>query len=131
VKVRVEVVEEFVLPLKLTDQEVPEGNPDSVKVTVYVDLMGVTWVNVMVFVTLAPLTGMLPDEGLAVYPTTEPTVNEYPVVLLSIFENTMLGVVDELADPLKVTAQLMPDGRPDSVKVTEYREGGMIVKVIF
>ena len=58
--------------LKFTPPPAPVGIPLSVNVTVYVDETGV---NVMDTVTgLAPFTVTDPDDGLAAYPLTDPTV---------------------------------------------------------
>jgi hypothetical protein len=68
VKVSANIVEEFVVPFRVTDHEPPVGNPDSVKVTVYVDLVGVGFVNVTLNPTAFPSTDRAPRAGFAVYP---------------------------------------------------------------
>jgi hypothetical protein len=109
------VVEDCVLPAKVTDHEVPDGNPVSVKVTVYV--AADEDVKVMGSETSAPLTTTLPDAGLAVYPATEPTVYEY---VPFAFVKTMDAVVEDCVLPARVTDHEVPLGRPLSVKVTSY-----------
>ena len=52
------VVEDLVISFSVTDHDVPDGNPLSVNVTVYV-----TRVNVIAKFILNPFTVMLPDDG--------------------------------------------------------------------
>ena len=63
--------ENSVVPFSVTDHGVPDGNPFSVNVTVYV-FTG-TGVNVTAIFTFAPFTVMVPEDGDAVYPVTEAT----------------------------------------------------------
>ena len=73
-------------------------------------------VKLIALVIEAPLTVTVPLDGLDVYPETEPTVYEYdPLGSL----NDMLPV-PLCVDPPSVTDHVVPDGNPDSVKVTEY-----------
>ena len=60
---------------------------------------------------------MLPDEGDTEYPDTPLTVYEY-VPFGSV--NVIVSVVDDSLVPLSVTDHDVPDGRPDSAKVTVY-----------
>jgi len=57
------IVEVRVVPLKVTDHDVPVGSPVSVKLTSY--LAGGTAVKVIDRLTLAPLTVTDPDAGEA------------------------------------------------------------------
>jgi hypothetical protein len=66
------VVEDSVLPAKVTDHEVPDGRPLSVKVTSY--WVGGIAVKVIATDCAAPATVTDPDAGLEVYPVTEPIV---------------------------------------------------------
>ena len=50
-----------VLLFNVTDQEVPDGNPDSANVTEYV--FTDTGVNVIASFTLAPFTVTVPEDG--------------------------------------------------------------------
>ena len=72
VKAIVLVVEDFVVPAKVTDQEVPLGRPLSVKVTAYGP--GATAVKVIGTDCALPATVTVPDAGDAVYPVTVPIV---------------------------------------------------------
>ena len=106
-------VPEYDCPLlKLTYHVVPDGNPDSVNVTVYV-----TRLNVIPIFTFAPFTVMVPEDCDVVYPLTEPI--EYEYVPFGI-ENVIVFVVEDLVIPFSVTDHEVPDGRPDSVNVTVY-----------
>ncbi len=74
-KVMVDVVELRVLPFRVTDQDVPEGRPLSVKVTEYFSPGGSDDLeNVTATVFAAPFTVTLPEEVDTVYPVTAPTV---------------------------------------------------------
>ena len=53
----------------------------------------------------------VPDDGVDVYPLTDPTVYEYVPFGA---ENVMLLVVDESFVPLKITDHDVPGGKPDS-----------------
>ena len=59
----VSVVEDSFVPLSVTDHNVPDGNPDSENVIVYLLTVTLTWVNVMLTVTFLPSTFTLPDNG--------------------------------------------------------------------
>ena len=66
------MVELSVLPLRVTDQDMPEGRPLSVKVTAYVvPVFDLEKVTATVFA--APLTVAFPEDGAEVYPLTAPT----------------------------------------------------------
>ena len=109
------VPEDFVLPAKVTDHEVPLGRPVSVNVTAY--SAGGIAVKVMGTVCARPETPIDPDAGVAVYPVTEPTVYGY-VPFASV--NTIAVVVEDRVVPLRVTDQDVPLGRPASVNLTVY-----------
>jgi hypothetical protein len=119
------VVEDSVLPAKVTDHEVPLGRPLSVKVTLYSP--GGIAVKVMDSEASAPLTTTLPDAGLEVYPATDPT--EYVYVPFA-FVKTIVLVVEDCGLPAKVTDHEVPDGNPVSVKVTVYVAADEEVKVM-
>jgi hypothetical protein len=68
------VLEDRVVPFRVTDHEVPDERPDSVKVTAKV--AADTAANAMASETAAPLTTALPEAGFGVYPDTVPSVNE-------------------------------------------------------
>jgi hypothetical protein len=89
---------------------VPAGNPDSVKVIVYV-----TTENVIALFTFAPFIVMLPEEGDIVYPFILPIVNEYdPFGSL----NVIVSVEEELDCPfVRFTYHVVPVGNPLSVNV--------------
>ena len=74
-------------------------------------------VNVTDWPTVAPLTAMDPDGGLALYPAADPTVYEY--VPFAAMKRISV-VVDDCVAPLNVTDQLVPNGNPLSVNVTAY-----------
>ena len=59
----VSVVEDSFVLLSVTDHDVPDGNPDSENVIVYLLTVTLTWVNVMLTVTFLPSTFTLPDNG--------------------------------------------------------------------
>ena len=60
---------------------------------------------------------MVPEDGDAVYPDIEPMVYEYfPFGT----ENVIVSVVDFSVVPFNVTDHNVPDGRPDSMNITEY-----------
>jgi hypothetical protein len=84
-------------------------------------------VNPTLRATATPRTVSNPEPGLTVYPTTDPTVNEY-VPLGS--ENPIVDVVEVSCEPFRVTDHEVPDGRPLSVNVTVYSVGGVFVKLI-
>jgi len=60
---------------------------------------------------------MVPEDGDAVYPDIEPMVYEYVPFGT---ENVIVFVVEDLVVPFSVIDHDAPDGRPDSVNVTEY-----------
>jgi hypothetical protein len=66
------LVEDSGLPAKVTDHEVPAASPLSVNVTEY--WPAASAVNVIATDCEVPATVTDPDEGLAVYPATDPTV---------------------------------------------------------
>ena len=104
-------VPEYDCPLlKLTYHIVPDGNPPSVNVIVYV-----IKVNFIAIFTFAPFIIMVPEDGDARYPDIEPMVYEY-VPLGSV--NVIVLVKEDCIVPFKVTDHDVPDGRPDSVNVT-------------
>jgi len=106
----VEVTDDFSTLFTVTDQLVPDGSPDSVYFTAYP-------YGDQAIVTLAdaPETGTEPDAGVALYPLRVPTVYE-KVPFFSW--NVMVDVADDNSDPLSVTDQVLPVGRPVSVNVT-------------
>jgi hypothetical protein len=77
VNVIVFVVEDSDIPLRVTDHDVPDGRPVSLKVIVYLLTMVLTGVNVIATGTLLPLTFTLPNDGDAEYPDTAPIEYEY------------------------------------------------------
>ena len=110
-------VDDSVFPFNVTDQDVPDGRPDSVNVTEYV--FTDTGVNDIASFTFAPFTVTVPEDGDTVYPVMEPMVNEYvPLGTVNVIED----VSDCSVTPPSVTDHDVPDGRPDSVNVTEYLE---------
>jgi hypothetical protein len=109
------VAEECEVPANVTDQDVPLGMPLSVNVTVYSPAGSA--VKVIGTDCAAPATFTDPDAGFAVYPVTLPTVYAY-VPFASV--NAMVLVVEDSAFPARVTDHEVPDGRPDSEKVTAY-----------
>ena len=114
-----------VTALNVTDHVAPGESPLSMNVTVYV--VGTTAVNVIVSATAAPFTVTDPEDGLAVYPDTGPTVNEYvPFALV----NVIVGVAEVAVAPFSVTDQVAPESRPLSVNVTAYVPGVRAVKAI-
>jgi len=119
------VVEDCVLPARVTDHEVPLGRPVSVNVTGY--SAGGIAAKVIDTDCAAPATLTDPDAGVAVYPVTEPTVYGY-VPFASV--NTMEIVLEDRVVPFSVTENDVPLGRPLSVNVTVYWSGGSAVKVI-
>jgi len=76
-----------------------------------------TTANVIVCVTSYPLTVIVPEGGLAVYPVTAST--EYGYAPFAS-ENMIEEPVELLVVPARVTDQEVPEGRPVSVNVTEY-----------
>jgi len=73
--------------------------------------------NVILIGILFPFTVTDPFKLDAVYPDTDPM--EYEYVPFGT-ENVIVSVVDDSVVPFKVTDHVVPDGRPDSVNVTEY-----------
>lgn len=109
-----DLFELWTVPDRLTDQLVPFGSPDSVKLIGYLKSGGS---KAIASVTLAPFTVMVPEEGDDMWPDILPTVNPYdPLGSLKTTED----VEDDLSVPLIETFQVAPNGRPDSMKVTSY-----------
>ena len=82
-----------------------------------VDIVEGTEENVMDCVTFFPLTVRVPEDVDILYPEILPI--EYEYVPLGT-ENVIVFVLEDNVVPLKVTDHEVPDGRPDSVKVTLY-----------
>ena len=59
----VSVMDDSFVPLSVTDHDVPDGRPDSENVIVYLLTVTLTWVNVMLTLTLLPSTFTFPDNG--------------------------------------------------------------------
>ena len=59
----VSFVEDSFVPLSMTDHDVPDGRPDSIKVIIYLLTVVLTCVNVMLTVTFLPSTFTFPDNG--------------------------------------------------------------------
>ena len=101
-------------PVILTYHIVPEGNPDSVNVTPYVNKL-----NVIDSDTAAPFTVNDPDAELGAY-------SLFPVAILYEYVpfgslNVIVLVVDEYElPPVMFTYHIVPEGNPDSVNVIVY-----------
>ena len=63
VNVIVPDVDDSLVPLSVTDHDVPDGRPDSIKVIIYLLTVVLTCVNVMLTVTFLPSTFTFPDNG--------------------------------------------------------------------
>ena len=75
--------------------------------------------NITVFDTLAPLTDIEPDDGETEYPDTLLVAYEYvPFVRENEYDVPVIAPESTLL--LRLTYHVVPDGRPDSVKVTVY-----------
>ena len=71
--VDVVIAPDFIPLDRFTYHAVPDGNPDSVNVTVYLDVT-LTAVKVIGTVVLLPLTVAVPDDFEIVYPEIDPMV---------------------------------------------------------
>ena len=100
---------------KVTHQRVPAGSPVSSNVTACAG--GPVGEKVMLSLVAVPLTITASDSGLAVYPETVPTVNEYvPFGSAKV----IVEAVELAATPFNVTEQLVAGGSPVSSTVTGY-----------
>jgi hypothetical protein len=99
-----------VVPSSVTDHQAAAGSPDSQKTTGYFGGVKMTDID-----RFEPFSGRVPDLGLAVYPMIGVTVKGYDPLGST---NAMESAEAVSSDPFRATDQLVPLGRPDSVKVT-------------